>query len=294
MAPFAIMAWSKALEYVDQSPTRRVSESEGRSPVLYLLPDPALLCSDSPRVRAKNVESWLRMRENWLFLLTLKPSMALSKQSWRDFLAVDPSSDWWNKGSDADAKRRQRIHDLLAPQHIDNVFFAGIQTRSTTGTAMVWQGQGYEAGKEPPLVIFREIIWELCERSFRCELVLLDRRACANLDVHNPDKLFERQELISKCIVDSSVDVVSIPSSNLGLAANDFRARLPFILALVTVMRSWKGDKPATFSLASQPIYDFSETQALHLEEAVAMLYAQTSFNYFGRAPFIPYRLYSI
>ena len=121
MAPFLIAAWSRVLEFVDQSPTHHVSE--GHSPVLYLLPDPTLFCSDSPKVWAKNVESWLQMWENWLFLLMLKSSMALSKQSWQDLLAVNPSSDWWSKqGSEAEMKQHQRIHDLLAPQHIDNFF----------------------------------------------------------------------------------------------------------------------------------------------------------------------------
>ena len=55
---------------------------------------------------------------------------------------MNPSSDWWSKqGSEAEMKWCQRIHDLLAPQHIDNVFFPGIQTWSMTGMPMVSQGQ---------------------------------------------------------------------------------------------------------------------------------------------------------
>ena len=161
-----------------------------------------------------------------------------------------------------------------------------------TGMPMVWQRQEYKAGKEP-LVILREIIWELCECSFCCELVLLDHCACAKLDIQNGDELFNQQELISKCFVNSSVDIISIPSTNLGLAASNFWAWLLYILALVTVMRSWKGDKPDVFVLESQPIYDFLEVDALRLEEAIAMLYTQTSFDHFGGAPFIPYHLYS-
>ena len=146
---------------------------------------------------------------------------------------------------------------------------------------MVWQGQEYKAGKEP-LIILREIIWELCECSFYYELVLLDCHACAKLDIENGDELFNQQELISKCFINLSVDVISIPSTNLGLAASNFWAWLPYILALVTVMRSWKGDKPDVSVLASQPIYNFLEVDALRLEEAITMLYTQTSFNHFG------------
>ena len=142
-------------------------------------------------------------------------------------------------------------------------------------------------------MILREIIWELCEHSFHCELVLLDCCACTKLDIQNGDELFNQQELISKYFVDLSVDIISIPSMNLGLAASNFQAWLPYILALVTVMRSWKGDKPDVFALASWPIYNFLEVDALRLEEAIAMLYTQTSFDHFGGAPFIPYHLYS-
>lgn len=293
MAPFPIPAWSRALTNIDQSPSRN---TKGHPAALYMFPDPSLLCSDGQQLRTKNCESWVRMRPNWLMLLSLKPSAALSKQSWRDFLVVDPSGDWWNKtGSTAEAKRRQRMRDLLAPQTIDNFFFAGIQTRSTTGEAMVWQGKEYVAGQEPPLPVFREIIWELCERIFRYELIMLDRRACANLTFSDSDtdQLFDRQELISKCFVDSLFDVVSIPSTNVGLAADHFRARLPYVLALVAVMKGWKGEKPATFSLASTPVFEFSESRALDLEEDAACLYTQTFFDHFGRAPPIPYRLHS-
>ena len=54
-------------------------------------------------------------------------------------------------------------------------------------------------------------------------------------------------------------------------------------------MRSWKGDKPDVFALASWSIYNLLEVDALKLEKAIAMLYTQTSFNHFGQAPFIPY-----
>ena len=135
MAPFPIAAWSWVLEFVDQSPTCHVSE--GHSPVLYLLPDPIHFCSDSPKVWAK---TGLLMQENWLFLLMLKSSMALSKQSWQDLLAMNPSSDWWSKqGSEAEMKQHQRIHDLLAPQHIDNVFLLVFKPKAWLGCQ--WSGR---------------------------------------------------------------------------------------------------------------------------------------------------------
>lgn len=90
MASFPIPAWSRALTNVDQSLS---CNTKGDPAALYIFPDPSLLCSDSKQLRTKNCKSWVRMHLNWLMLLLLKPSAALSKQSWCEFLMIDPFGD---------------------------------------------------------------------------------------------------------------------------------------------------------------------------------------------------------
>ena len=117
----------------------------------------------------------------------------------------------------------------LGTTTIDNVFFAGIQTCSIIGEAMVWQGKEYVAGKEPPLLAFREIIWELCKWIFHYELIMLDHHACANLTFSDldMDQLFYQQELISKCFVDPLFDVVPFHQQMLVLLLTIFECGFP-------------------------------------------------------------------
>ena len=170
-------------------------------------------------------------------------------------LAVDPSSDWWNKESSG--AEVNGVRESVSFSHgdsrrqVDNLFFAGIQNwRSTTGEATVWQGQEYEAGKEPPLAIFREIVWELCERSLLPLWIGLItsyyqtvvpvptwmstfQMSCLKTGTHFQLEVLRR--LIGWCCFHS----INKSRSR----ANDFRVWLQFVVALFTVTSSWKGDK---------------------------------------------------
>jgi hypothetical protein len=120
---------------------------------------------------------------------------------------------------------------------------------------IVWQGREYPPGVLPPENVVREILWELYEVNFIHELLSLDRRACQDLDLSSPTQLFDRQTKISRCFFTSSFRHVSIPSENLGLADDDFDKRFGFVTALVFVMNSWKGDKPA---ILAGDLFDFN------------------------------------
>jgi hypothetical protein len=76
------------------------------------------------------------------------------------------------------------------------------------------------------------------------------------------------------------------------LADDDFDKRIQFITALLFVVKSWKGEKPAI--LARDP-YDLqlSPDGAMELEKVVVKYYCQQFFNYFGRAAQVPHRLFS-
>jgi hypothetical protein len=76
------------------------------------------------------------------------------------------------------------------------------------------------------------------------------------------------------------------------LADDNFDKRFRFVTALVFVMKSWKGDKPA---ILAGDLFDLQLTPdaAMEPEKLVAKYYCQQFFNYFGRAAQVPHRLFS-
>ena len=256
-------------------------ESYGR----YVFPDPGLFTH--PATATKYIESWLRVREVWLMRMAQESSLALSSQHWRTFLASDNTKP--EKGETKAARRRQEVLDLLLPSA---EMYPGVANRSGSMGPIVWQGREYPSGVFPPGNVVREILWELYELNFIHELQSLDRRACQDLDLSSADKLFERQLEISRCFHTSSFRRVSIPSKNYGLADNDNDTRLWFVTALVFIMKSWKGEKPAILARISSSA-DLSLACTIELEKAVTKYYCQQFFNYFGRAAQVPHRLFS-
>jgi len=291
LSPFPIHAWSAGLQAVNQSPSLLVETSKSSKHFgHYTFPDPGLFVSPAAdEKKAKFVESWLRIRESWMMRLATETSLAMSAQSWRDLLAMDLSAISIHEKSDTKAaKRRQQILALLTPK---SEHFR-IKTRSTSGKPVIWQGDKYIPAVLPADHIVRGILWELYHLNFAYELLSLDRRACYNLNTSDDLQLMERQAMFLKCFPVNPFLSRSLPERNSGLAANEIEERLPFVLHLVRMMQSWKGDKPPVFNLAASSYQEIPRSEALGLEEAAAMFYCQQFFNYFGRAALVPHRLF--
>ena len=280
-APYLIPAWSAALQAVDQSPSHLVEAYGGQ----YIFPDPGLFIH--PATAGKYIESWLRVCEVWFMCMAEEPSLALSNQHWRTFLSIDPAVAG-KEGTKA-ARRRQEVLDILLPN--PNTY-PGVEKQSSSMGPVVWQGKEYLSGVLPPENVLREILWELYEVKFIHKLQSLDLRACHNLDSSSNAQLYDRQIEISQFFHTSLFQHVTIPSENRGLADDDFDKRFQFITALVFVMNSWKGAKPA---MLGGDLFDLQlgPEAAMELEKVVAKYYCQQFFNYFGRAAQVPHHLFA-
>ena len=220
--------------------------------------------------------------------LATETSLAMSAQSWRDLLTND-LNPIHEKSDTKAAKRREQILALLTPK---SKHFPEIKTRSTSGEPITWQSNKYPPGFIPADHIVRGILWELYHLNFAYEFLSLDRRACSDLSTSDDSQLIQRQVMISECFSIDPFLSRSLPDRNCGLAAVDILERLPFILSLVRVMQSWKGDKPPIFNLAARSYKEIPGKEALELEGAAAKYYCQQFFNYFGRAALVPHRLF--
>jgi hypothetical protein len=297
LAPFSIPAWSSGLQAVDQSPSRLLEASKAFIHYgHYTLPDPGLFITPVADKKATDkkapvryIEPWLRLRDTWLMRLAKEPSLAISNQHWRTFLAAN-----LNAPADGRTKAANRIRttlDLIIPQ---SDTYSGVKIRNSSKDPLVWQDKEYPPGVLPPESVVRQILWELYELNFIHELVSLDRRACAELDLSDTAQLLDRQTKISRCFPIESFRHVTIPSRNCGLAADNLGERFPFIVALFLVVKSWRGDQPKIFEASEENVHNFSGHTALSsFENLVAKYYCQQFFNYFGRAAQIPHRLFA-
>lgn len=276
--------WADALAAVDTSPECLVEQTKtvphfGH----YALPDPALFITPADdKKKVAYLLTWLRARPALLYRLQKQESTALSNQTWRDFLEMGRSDKL--RDNTAAAARREEIRKIMGGV----LKTAGVSEASPDANLApaYWRDEELAHDKLPRPSVFWEILWELYELNFRVELFSLDRRASKNPLV---DAEISIQRL-QRCFPDTSeFPFVKIPYVNVGLVANDWRERLPFILALVNVMSSWGGSKPMVFQYRLHGVEQFSQDRALELEREAAVFYTQTFYNYFGRASIIPH-----
>ena len=297
LAPFSIPAWQAALQAVNRSSSNLISAHKKSAHYgHYTFPDPGLFVTPTTdEKKSRYIASWLQGRDVWLMRVQREPSLAMSSQHWRTFLSMDHSIPMdlstSAKGPTKAAKRRQEVLDLLLPK---STIYPEVQTRNYTKELIPWQGKDYPSEVLPPDDVVRQILWELYESNFIYELQSLDRLACASLELSNTAQLVERQMMISRCFPINSFRHVTIPSENCGLAANDMGKRFPFVVELLYVVKSWRGEKPALFDVTKDSLRDFTHQARELLEKTVTKYYCQQFYNYFGRAAQIPHRLFAI
>lgn len=285
--------WAEALRSVDRSPGTLVEQSKSSTEYgRYAFPDPGLFVTPaSDTKKAAYLESWLQARSAWLWHVNRQSMSALSAQMWRTFLSLDylqTTSTTTTASTTKSSKRRDQIREIMG----SSLNASGI-VEATSPAPVHWRGQELRKGELPSKEVVREILWELYELNFRFELFSLDRRASSLWKNSSIDPAV-RQEQICSCFssaMPASLTSINIPSSNEGLVSDDWRARLPHIIALVRVMRSWGGKQPAAFGLVGSLRGNFTEPHALELERAVAVFYTQNFFNFFGRAALLPHRI---
>ena len=148
----------------------------------------------------------------------------------------------------------------------------------------------------PTNPIVRGILWELYHLNSTYKLLSMDHHACSksNLVRLNDLQLVQRQSMISECFPVDPFLYRSLPEHNYGLATHDIEECLQFILHLVCVMQSWKGDKPPIFNLAARCYQEIPGNQALVLEDAGTKYCCQQFFNYFGCAALVPHHLFML
>ena len=278
LLPPAAPAWADALKAIDQSPQCIKKDAPKK---VYALPVPSLFVTPSnDQKKISYLMTWIKFRAAWIWCLESQANMAVSTQTWRDFLGMN-----FNKAANDQTAAGQR-HELMKRLMGDTLDKPGLSTSSSSGSQVaLWRGQQLEDNVMLPLTVVHEILWELYELSFRYELLALDRRLSQDHDQQN----------INACFPGSSGGLTfAVPqlAASSGLVANDWRTRLHYIDVFVRLMCNWDIARcPPIFQIVESRPELITEQKALELERAAASFYAQQFFDHFGRAPVVPHKL---
>ncbi|PPQ76783.1 hypothetical protein CVT24_011339 [Panaeolus cyanescens] len=294
--PYTIPAWITALEAVHNSQAN-IADTRGiGTHGQYILPDPGLFIG-SPHMQ-RHLKTFLQIRHAWFSAISYGGSPLLSHE-WLLLLNMDVTKPP-PTGNTKTAQQQRSVWEKLRLK--SNVLNQGVTIDPHSFGDPDWNGQYYPGDTEIPTSVVRDIFWWIYEQNFTHELIALDLRLSSNIHRdrrrQSPDILHSREmEFIAPCFGCSPTSFFKHPDitdQNLGLAANEIQGRLPHIVSLAKVMKSWTGQPIPDIILKycdrrnpkSIPI-----DNAAQLENAVAQFYCQCFWNQFSRAPQIPHRL---
>ncbi len=293
-APPTLPAWSTALMSINERSERATASFPEPVTETYMFPGPALITNVNP-IRQK---AYLQQLDHCLDALKFRATaigsdaVPLRPQQWRDVLALSL------KRADGNASSSKST-----PSPSIKAFEAA---EKMLGLCM--QGQGVQVQLVPSssspdeqpfnLLRGRQLIWELWELNFRYELLALDRRVLCAAEVPMvPMEVTTATGAINDSNSDRQNAILAVFSGNSliplvegGLLDNDgfggkWEKRQERLHNLRDLMRSWSVPLPVKCKGLMGP----TETEGgLAMEKALAMHYAQTFFDFFGRPPVLP------
>jgi hypothetical protein len=261
----SILAWSRALAAVNDDASRVDERYRSPNDRKYVFPEPGIFLGANEARRAKYFLTWQAIEPVCVHRLLSSTAPPLSNQEWRDILI---GSLEFKSSDSACAKAQEHARRLLGSAIEDLCL-------NITDPA---------APPPPPIADLeaRAILWRLSELNFRFELLALNKRAgpAGRNEI-------ECDQAVRNALDLTSLQAVDMETSRSGFRSSHWRARLPSLLRLATLMRDWSGDKPLPL-LQELPLDEYDELNTGVLEDAVARFYTDTFFIFFGRAAVIP------
>ena len=284
-SPEIPQVWVESLASIDRGrrPTKQEVVNGG-----YAFPDPGRILFPPQEKRERLLRNWLRFRDVLIFRTCMKPclaSSAWSAKQWRVFLGT--TDDYAPKPGTPMAQQRESIQQLLG-QCLD---FYGLALTNQDSLLFTWNGNRYGVGQLSEARLVKEITWELFELNFRFELYALDRTlhrighasyGVGDNTTFNPS--------VQLCFPGGLVGPteVKLENANRGLAAADARGREPYFRQLCRVMKEWPGGTHADTYLTDR---ELSDAELAGMERWATKFYCQSFFEKFGRAPLLPHRI---
>ena len=234
--------------------------------------------------------NWLKYRPALLYrLVAASGAKPVGNQMWRTLLSLPLERDEPVESHATSTKSGSR-HELIRALLEEASKMGDIQLNSAPSNTVFWNQHQVHADRLPEPRVAQEILWELHELNFRFEFLALDYHA------HDPTMSKDtksREDMILACFPGGggeSVLVVTISSAHLGLAAEIWQERVPHVVAMRDVMQSWRGFDSVDLVVRKEA-KEYTESEVVVMETALAKFYAQSFFDFFGRAAILPRRL---
>lgn len=303
--PYAIPAWIAAVNELD---IRRL-RSEQPPPHHYTVPPPFVFTSANATRQVHLICSWLHIRPMWLGQMRRWSGAvpALKAQTWRDVLRFSIGGPAGPHTAVDGANMRQIQEDFAKVNLVVSgdgrvITFDNGQQLSVPHDVRIgapnihrisWRGRDIDAdGEGIPATVKMEVLWELHEVGFRCDLATLDSVLC-RVD----DDITHRQDRLSRCWSmsgDGFYDpgYIDWPSrDDVGLASCYARDRLPFIRSLYGLCCTWEAF-PIPRGVNAILNHGLSSQDIQGLEAKLIRQLEQTYYDVFARAMVAPRRLF--
>ncbi|KAF8999895.1 hypothetical protein BDZ89DRAFT_1051119 [Hymenopellis radicata] len=253
----------------------------------YFLPRPDLFTNVNSRPKLfEYLVSWLRIRGIVLSCMGHGQPQAISHKAWRLWLdRCDLEVTVTEGGTNAPRKMKDK-EEVMALLAVAREHGSVELPDEGKWKGRIFRSDGLLAERHG-----REILWEVNELAFRCELAALDERLSTLSSAH------ERYNRVRRCfpIGLAPLHFADLGQANHGLAHPDWFSRAPFVYALRHVMRFWKLDVVhAARWLTDEQYFKIDEKRGLteanldDVEHKLIKIYISSFLAVYGRTPRLP------
>jgi len=269
--------WTNALEGINQSRGCLVT-SYDTNPSFnrFALPDPHYLVyssSGNDQKRISYLFAWLKSRPSLIYQARTQMTLSHRASTWRQYFEMVGRDSGHNEESRS-GKVRSQIHETYTFL-LSRSDFQLASATAPGGLPVRWRG--IQVLVDQPLIyykpVFREVTWELNECNFRLEFFSLDCLVCS---LGQDSKPSARIHEISRCFEPREFLPPTLPSANAntGLVADEWETRLPYVLAFVAVLKTWKGFPSCLCEVdCGAAARSISEDLFLRIEEEASSFY---------------------
>lgn len=284
--------WSQAIRSVNRDPSRRLKHEDSDLFHGYPVIDPHLLQNMESCRSDMYLVCWVFVRSVWLGrLYTRRPVAFPTAQEWREFCVsiaeklglIDPAPP----RTEPPSKRRKNRRSLSEA-------FDGLEITVTVIPDLYFQGclvvkgdQIKNRNIDIDPGVRRRVLFDAWEHNFRLELVGLER-AVYFRGLMDEKEIALRESRVRKLFAgEHTINPNLSPSpEDFGSGSAHASARVSCVNVLASLIYQWGGDSLCLRDLRLTG--DFDKSALRKLEIRTYMIYCDTFFVYFGRAPSVP------
>jgi hypothetical protein len=251
----------------------------------YFFPEPGLFLGvKSEESQDIYFRNWISYRDIFVYRMMAEVFLAypLTPSQWRLFLGPTFNKSKPSSSSTRSAKQRSDVRDLVG----ETLRVFEDEVGASHEVEARWRGKVYP--DKIPHEVRKEVLYDLYEMNFYCDLTLLDQKA-------NPwvKQRPLRHVRIDKCFLTKFYMryPADLAYANQGFSAPTIEKRLPYLLYLGDLMRDWQGRRLPCEIERMKQAQEYTTPEMLALENAVAMHFTLSFFDYFGRAAVVPHHL---